>query len=97
MYQLHPCAEWQRFKATSLPEPKKNLDGSPVYEQYTRPGDERRVLLDFKILPDKVGFIVETSMSQEYANICRSQRKKAGGTTSLSAVWTLGFASVTSS
>lgn len=64
MYQLHPCAEWQRFKATSLPEPKKNPDGSPVYEQYTRPGDERQVLLDFKILPDKVSFIVATAISQ---------------------------------
>ena len=54
MYQLRPCKKWKRFKDSDLPGPKKNPDGSPVYEQYTRPGDERRVLLDFKILPDKV-------------------------------------------
>ena len=54
MYQLRPCREWGRFRDAALPGPKMNPDGSPVYEQYTRPGCERRVLLDFKILPDKV-------------------------------------------
>ena len=40
-----------------LPEPKEHPDGTPVYEQWTRPGTQRQVLLDFKILPDKASLI----------------------------------------
>ena len=57
MYQLYPCEEWKRFKKSPLPNPKTNLDGSLVYEQWTRPGEERKPLLDFKLLPDKVSFL----------------------------------------
>lgn len=56
MYQLHPCEEWKRFKNSPLPGPKTNPDGSLVYEQWTRPGHERKPLLDFKLLPDKASF-----------------------------------------
>ena len=63
MYQLYPCAEWKQFRDLPLPEPKYNLDGTPVYEQYTRPGHQRRQLLDFKILPDKASFIVAATVS----------------------------------
>lgn len=63
MYQLHPCAEWKRFGNSPLPEPKHNPDGNPVYEQYTRPGHQRRQLLDFKILPDKASFMLAALVS----------------------------------
>ncbi|KAF6241833.1 hypothetical protein HO173_000545 [Letharia columbiana] len=62
MYQLHPCAEWRRFKDSPLPEPKYNPDGTVVYEQWTRPGQGRRPLLDFKLLPDKASFIVANAI-----------------------------------
>ena len=56
MYQLHSCEEWKRFKNSPLPGPKASPDGSLVYEQWTRPGHERKPLLDFKLLPDKASF-----------------------------------------
>ena len=65
MYQLYPCEEWKRFKESPLPNPKRNPDGTLVYEQYTRPGHERQPLLDFKILPDKVSFLVTTALSHD--------------------------------
>ena len=63
MYQLHPCEEWTRFKYSALPEPKQSADGSPVYEQWTRSGQKRRQLLDFKILPDKVNLLATLALS----------------------------------
>ena len=57
MYTLQPCAEWKRFRSSSRPKPKKHQDGTLIYEQWTRPGTQRQVLLDFKILPDKASFI----------------------------------------
>lgn len=62
MYTLHPCAEWKRFKDSRRPGPKQNPDGSLVYEQWTRPGHERRPLLDFKILPNKASLIIAAAM-----------------------------------
>lgn len=62
MYQLHPCEEWKRFKKSPLPKPKTNPDGSLVYEQWTRPGDERKPLLDFKLLPDKASFLFKVEI-----------------------------------
>ena len=65
MYQLHPCDEWERFKKTALPGPKHNPDGTLVYEQWTRPGQDRRPLLDFKILPDKVSLLCAVARSHD--------------------------------
>ncbi|KAM0805248.1 hypothetical protein BDR22DRAFT_884786 [Usnea florida] len=34
--------------------PKEHQDGTPMYEVWTKPGTHRRMLHDFKILPDKI-------------------------------------------
>lgn len=62
MYQLRPCAEWERFKRSPVPGFKHNPDGTLVYEQWTRDGKQRRPLRDFKILPDKASFIVAVAI-----------------------------------
>lgn len=62
MYQLHPCDEWQRFKKSPLPGFKYNPDGTPVYEQWTKEGEERQPLRDFKILPDKASPVVAAAV-----------------------------------
>ena len=87
MYQLYPCEAWWRFKALRPPGPKKNADGSLVYEQYTRPGYLRERLLDFKILPDKASFIVTATILLN-ANISRYPPRKAGGILNSFAEWT---------
>ena len=65
MYELHPPAEWKLFKDRPLPGPKKNPDGSLVYEQWTRPGQNRQPLLDFKLLPDKASFILTAAITHD--------------------------------
>lgn len=65
MYELHPCEQWKRFKRSPLPGPKTNPDGSLIYEQWTRPGQERKPLLDFKLLPDKVSLSFTVAKSND--------------------------------
>ena len=63
MYTLQPCVEWKRFRGSKRPEPKQHPDGSPMYEQWTRPGSSPQVLRDFKILPDKASFTCSAATS----------------------------------
>ena len=75
MYQLDPCDEWERFKKSPVPGFKYNPDGTLVYEQWIRDGEERRPLRDFKILPDKASLIVANAVPYDMLTSLDLQRR----------------------
>ena len=54
-YVLYPPREWHNFKDSPKPAQKVDLQGNLMFEQYAEPGTSPQPLLDYRVLPDKVG------------------------------------------
>ena len=54
-YQLRPCRAWVTFAKSARPAQKLDGAGQPMVELEPPPGMTPRPILDFTILPDKIG------------------------------------------
>ncbi|KAL8796520.1 MAG: hypothetical protein Q9195_001194 [Heterodermia aff. obscurata] len=55
LYRLRPSNDWALFKSTGPPQQRVDAQGQPVYEQWPTNAARPRPLLDFEILPDRIG------------------------------------------
>ena len=55
MYVLKPSKEWTKFTYSPKPKKKRDEAGKIVWEAEPDQGKRARALLDFKVLPDKIG------------------------------------------
>ena len=63
-YILKPSKEWKKHAFSKRPDKKRDQAGNVMLELEPDEGQQPRALLDFKILPDKIG------TNEEYVCIC---------------------------
>ena len=59
MYEFKPPETWYQFKRSGRPSQKRDAHGNLMWEKEPEPGKSARPILDFSILPDKIGTFEE--------------------------------------